>query len=68
MGALEIEESLVSDLFTVIADSELVRPGADRVYRLIQLLDELLVHRGDLAVDIDDATRLIEVVVVLSKD
>ena len=65
---VEVSQSFVSDLFTVIADSELVRPGADRVYRLIQLLDELLVHRGDLAVDIDDATRLIEVVVVLSKD
>ena len=68
VGPVEVGQSFVSDLLTIVADAELVRPSADRVHRLIKLLNELLVHRSDLAVNIDDAARLIEVVVILPKD
>ena len=68
VGLVEVSQSFVSDLLTIVADAELVRPSADRVHRLIQLLNKLLVHRSDLAVDVDDAARLVEVVMILSKD
>ena len=68
MGALEIEESLVSDLLTVIADSELGGPGADLAHSLFEFLYVAHIHLGDLSMNVNNPARFIEVVVRLPKD
>ena len=68
MGALEIEEGLVSDLLPVIANSELGGPGADLAYSLFEFLNVAHIHLGDLSMNVNDPARFIEVVVRLPKD
>ena len=68
MGALEIEEGLVSDLLTVIADSELGGPGANLTHSLFEFLDVAHIHLGDLSMNVNDPARFIVVVVRLPED
>jgi hypothetical protein len=68
VGALEIEEGLVSDLLTVIADSELRSPGANLAHSLFEFLDVAHIHLGDLSMNVNNPARFIEVVVRLPKD
>ena len=68
MGALEIKEGLVSDLLTVIADSELRGPSADLAHSLFEFLDVAHIHLGDLSMNVNNPARFIEVVVCLPKD
>ena len=68
VGALEVEEGLVSNLLSVIANTELCGPGANLAHSLFEFLNVAHVHLGDLAMDINDSARFIEVMMGLSKD
>ena len=68
MGTLEVEEGLVSNLLPVITDTELCSPGANHAHSLFELLYVAHVHLSDLAMNINDPARFIEVVVRLSED
>ena len=64
----EVIISLVSDFLTIVADTELIRPRSDLRCRCFKILDEAPIHLCDLAVDIHDAARFVEVVMVLTED
>lgn len=65
---VEIYQSLVPNLFTIITDSELIRPSSDLGYGVLKLLNKVHVHCGHSAMHVHYPTRFIEVVMILTED
>lgn len=55
VSLIEIIQSFISDLLTIIANTELIRPSSDSACRLLQFLDEAHVHLSHLTMDINDS-------------